>query len=303
MHLSAILLVLASGFLHAGWNYLAKSSRDKISFLWLAKLAALLVLSPLLLYYLFYHGGLEVLITNYRTLLYLGVGSGFVHFFYNYFLSMAYRFGDISFTYPIARGLAPFLVALFSFFFLSEVPSSLGILGMALVASGMFLMVASKSAGEENEDDGPDKDKGSSLLSGKAPLIFAVLTSVTIASYIFLDGKGSREFTPFLFMYAYSLTSTILLAVPVMKRKEELVLEFETNLKNVLFTGVMMPSSYFLALSAMQLAQLGYVASFRNISVVFATLLGVVKLKEEFTFYRLIGSLVIFLGAVLLSIG
>ncbi|MFP4136031.1 MAG: EamA family transporter, partial [Candidatus Acetothermia bacterium] len=59
----------------------------------------------------------------------------------------------------------------------------------------------------------------------------------------------------------------------------------------------------FLALSAMQLAQLGYVASFRNVSVVFATLLGVVKLKEEFTFYRLIGSLVIFLGAVLLSVG
>lgn len=53
----------------------------------------------------------------------------------------------------------------------------------------------------------------------------------------------------------------------------------------------------------MQLTQLGYVASLRNISIVFATLLGLFKLEEEFTFFRLIGSVVIFLGAILLSVG
>lgn len=136
---------------------------------------------------------------------------------------------------------------------------------------------------------------------GKAPLIFAILTAATIASYMFLDGRGSREFTPFLFMCVYSLVSTILLTFPVLNRKDELVLEIKSNLRNIFFTGIMMPLSYFLALSAMQMTQLGYVASFRNISVVFATLLGLLKLKEEFTFFRLIGSIVIFLGAVLLG--
>lgn len=134
-------------------------------------------------------------------------------------------------------------------------------------------------------------------------MIFVVMTSITIASYIFLGGQGSGEFTPFLFMYAYSLVSTILLSVYVLRRKKKLVLEVRTNLKTIFSTGVMIPLSYFLALSAMQLAQLGYVASFRNVSVVFATLLGVTKLKEEFTSYRLVGIIVIFLGAVLLSLG
>lgn len=301
MQLNAVLLVLASGVLHASWNYLAKSSKDKLSFLLGAKLGALVVLFPVLLYYLFFYGGAEELGSTYPLLIYFGLGSGLVHFFYNYFLSMAYRYGDISFTYPIARGLAPFLVALFSFFFIGEIPSLSGTMGMVLVAFGMVFMVRSKSSGKKDEKEEVSGDR--SVLFGKAPLIFAVLTSVTIASYIFLDGRGSREFTPFLFMYAYSLVSTILLTFPVLSRKEKFVLEIKSNLRTMVFTGIMMPLSYFLALSAMQLTQLGYVASFRNISVVFATLLGVIKLKEEFTFFRLIGSVVIFLGAVLLSVG
>lgn len=301
MQLSAVLLVLASGILHSSWNFLAKSSKDKLSFLWGAKVTALILLSPGLVYYLIYSGGANGLASSYPLLIYFGLGSGFIHFFYNYFLSMAYRYGDISFTYPIARGLAPFLVALFSFFFLGEVPSLSGMMGMVLVASGMFFMVSSQVKNGKNEKEKVDDEK--SITFGKAPLIFAVLTAVTIAAYIFLDGRGSREFTPFLFMYAYSLVSTILLTFPVLNRREKFVLELKSNLRTMISTGIMMPLSYFLALSAMQLAQLGYVASLRNISVVFATLLGLIKLKEEFTYLRLMGSIVIFLGAVLLSLG
>lgn len=301
MQLNAVFLVLASGLLHACWNYLAKSSKDKLSFLWGAKVTALILLSPVLIYYLFFYGGTEKLEGNYLTLVLFGLGSGFVHSFYVYFLSMAYRYGDISFTYPIARGLAPFLVALLSFVFIGEIPNLSGAVGMMLIAAGMVFMVRSKSYGEDVEV--VKKEVESSILFGKAPLIFAVLTAVTIASYIFLDGRGSREFTPFLFMYSYSLVSTILLGFPALWRRENFAVEIRANLKTMLVTGIMMPLSYFLALRAMQLTQLGYIASFRNISVVFATLLGLIKLKEEFTLFRLMGGMIIALGAILLSIG
>lgn len=301
MNLTAVFLVLTSGFIHAGWNYLAKSSKDKLSFLWGSKVVSLVSLSLLLFYYLVFYGGGGELEGNYLSFILFGLGSGFIHSFYIYFLGMAYRYGDISFTYPIARGLAPFLVALFSFFFIGETPSLVGALGMLLVAVGMVLLVGDKSYGEKDKNE--EKGEDESVFYSNTPLIFAVFTAVTIASYTFLDGRGSREFTPLLFVYAYSLVSTILLTVPVLGRGKKFAIEIKTNLKTMFFTGIMMPLSYFLALSAMQLTQLSYVASLRNISVVFVTLLGVIKLKEEFTFFGLTGSLVIFLGAVLLSIG
>ena len=280
---------------------MAKNSHDKLSFLWAAKALALLLLSPLFLYYFLQLEGASKVTGNPFAFIVFGLGSGFVHFGYNYFLSMAYRYGDISFTYPIARGLAPFLVALFSFFFIGETPSVSGAAGMTLVAFGTVFLVNSK----RNKDSGADETEVEEVspFKQRAPLIFAGLTAITIALYLFLDGNGARRFTPFLFMYSYSFVSTVLLALVVFRRREKLFREVRTNLKSICFTGVMMPLSYFLALSAMELAQLGYVASFRNVSVVFATLFGFFLLGEEFTPHRLVGSLFIFLGAVSLGLG
>jgi len=301
VNFTAVTLVLASGFLHASWNFLAKRSKDKLSFLWGAKALALLLLSPILAFYLRYFIGTTQLEQDFWFFIALGAASGLVHFGYNYFLSMAYRYGDISFTYPIARGLAPFLVALFSFLFIGEVPSVSGATGMLLIAGGMIFLVKSKTTKDESVDaEIPDYGP---IAKEKAPLLFAVLTSIMIALYLFLDGRGSRAFTPFLFMYSYSLISTLLLAIPVYRRRKKFFREIKTNLKAICLTSIMMPLSYFLALSAMQLTQLGYVAYFRNISVVFASLFGLFLLKEDFTGFRLIGSMVIALGAIALSIG
>jgi len=298
---TAVLLVLGSGFLHATWNFMAKSSKDKLSFLWAAKVLALFLLSPLFLYYLFDMGGIARLNGSILEFIAFGLASGLVHFGYNYFLSLAYRYGDISFTYPIARGLAPFLVALFSFFFIGETPSVSGAAGMTLVAFGTVFLVNSK----RNNDSGSDEAEVEEVspFKQRAPLIFAGLTAITIALYLFLDGNGARRFTPFLFMYSYSFVSTVLLSLVILRRREKLFREVQINLKSICATGVMMPLSYFLALSAMELAQLGYVASFRNVSVVFATLFGFFLLGEEFTLYRVVGSLFIFLGAVSLGLG
>ena len=172
---------------------------------------------------------------------------------------------------------------------------------MTLVTFGTVFLVKSKRSNGGGQDDGGSNKN--SLFKQRAPLLFAGLTAVTIALYLFLDGNGARRFTPFLFMYSYSFFSTIFLALVVFRRREELFGEVRTNLKSICMTGIMMPLSYFLALSAMQLTQLGYVASFRNISVVFATLFGFFLLDEEFTPYRLVGSLFIFLGAISLGLG
>ena len=302
MGIIAVILVLASGGLHSIWNFLVKRSEDKLCFLWGAKVISVLLLSPLFSLYITFDvrifrgdGG------NLAYLLALGFISGTVHLLYNYFLSQAYRFGDISLSYPIARGAAPFLVVLVAFFFLGEVPSVLGLLGMLMVALGIVSMVITRSSGNPRKYEEKNSDPSSGLFGFQSPVLFAAITAIMISGYVFIDGRGSRVFGPLVFMYVFSLISTTLLTIPMMGKKNAVYRELKNNMGAVIGTGILMPLSYFLALQAMRLSPLAYVASLRNISIVFAAFLGVVVLLEPFTLTRFLGSIVIFGGALLLG--
>ena len=295
MNLNAVLLVVTSGVIHATWNYLAKSSNDKLSFLWAVKVISILLLTPIFAYRLIGSSIIPQAETSVLHLLLLGFASGFVHFLYSYFLSQAYEYGDISFSYPIARGSAPFIVALFSYLFLAETPSIFGLAGMVLVASGLVFLVKSRRLETEV---GNGRSESTLSLSLKNPLLFASLTALMIAIFVLLDGTGSRVYTPLVFMYFYSLVSTVLLTFLIFRYPGKIYRELNQNLMSILGAGVMMPLSYLLALHAMRLTQLGYVASLRNISVVFATFLGISQLEESFTLTRIFGSLVVFAGAL-----
>jgi len=297
--LKPILLVLTSSVLHAAWNYLAKKSGDKLSFLFAVKTTSLVILTPVILFYLTGSAAIREGLANYRLLVVLALASGLIHSLYNFFLSRAYEYGDISVSYPIARGMAPFLVALFSFFFLGETPSSAGISGMALIALGIFLLVKSRPP-QEMEVEGREEV---SYFNLKNPVLFAILTAIMISLYVSFDGLGSRNFTPLSFMYFYSFVSIIFLSIPISRSPGVLFRELRENKGAIFAGGVMMPLSYLLALHAMRLSQLGYVASLRNVSVVFAAFLGFLWLDEPFTPFRLGGSAIVFLGALFLGFG
>lgn len=297
MNLSAVLLVVISGVIHATWNYLAKSSKDKLSFLWAVKVISIVLLTPIFAYRIIGSSIIPQAGTPVFRLLLLGFASGFVHFLYSYFLSQAYEYGDISFSYPIARGSAPFIVVFFSYLFLAETPSISGLVGMVLVASGVVFLVKSRRQDIENGDE-----KSTFSLSLQNPFLFASLTALMIAIFVLLDGIGARDYTPLIFMYFYSLVSTVLLTFLVFRNPGKIYREFSQNFMSILGAGIMMPLSYLLALHAMRLTQLGYVASLRNISVVFATFLGIRQLDESSTLARVFGSFVVFAGALALGL-
>jgi len=201
MNKLAILLILVSGLLHSIWNYLAKSSTNKIFFIWLMKLFSLFLLTPLVFYW---YGFRESIFFHELSLgIFIGTVllSGVVHFFYNYFLAKSYSYGEMSFAYPFARGSAPFLVALFSFLLLGEKLSFLGGAGMFLTALGV-LLVSFKGGKEEGVE--PVRKNKINLKT----FIFAGLTALMIAIYTFVDGTAAREFGVILFMYSYSFIYT-----------------------------------------------------------------------------------------------
>ena len=130
MPLPAILLLLLGAVLHTTWNLVIKQAHDKYMVTWwivvIGGLASLLALP---------FTGLPP-----RELWGFAAASVLVEAVYFLALSSAYKDHDFSLVYPIARGAAPALLALWSFLFLGERPTRGGMLGLALIIGGLLVV-------------------------------------------------------------------------------------------------------------------------------------------------------------------
>src|SRR5262245_66126824 len=102
----ALGLVLAAAVIHAGWNALAKRAGvagDPLAFLWCAGALGTLLYLPGVLYVLA-DTGLP------RAAVPFVIATIVLHSAYFFTLGRAYRSGDLSIVYPVARGLGVVLV-------------------------------------------------------------------------------------------------------------------------------------------------------------------------------------------------
>lgn len=285
----AILLVLLSAVLHAVREFFTKKSRDKQIFVWWYKVFALIFFAPLFAYFFwkFENPPLSAWI--------LGIASGVVHFFYWIFLSKSYESGDLSQVYPIMRS-SPALVLIFAVIFFGEKVSPLGVAGILLVASGVYIINL----------------KSLSWKCLRAPVAairesratrFAFLTLLTATIYSLIDNAGVQNCHPLVFIYFISFFSFALFTPYVFLTKEKPAFwcEWRENKKSIVANGILVMSSYSLILIALTFAKVSYVTGLRQISVVFAVLLGGQLLREKSQKIRLIAALLIFLGAVLIA--
>jgi len=127
----ALGLVIGAAVIHAGWNALAKRAGDPLAFLWCAGGVGTLLYLPGVLYVLsatgFPRGALPFV-----------VATVVLHSAYFFTLGRAYRSGDLSVVYPVARGLGVALVPVLAFAIFDERLSPVGTLGVALVVLGIF---------------------------------------------------------------------------------------------------------------------------------------------------------------------
>ena len=77
------------------------------------------------------------------------LASSVLHFFYQIFLLNAYKYGQLSQVYPVARGLSPLIIVVVSSIFIGEVLSKFELIGVicvsvALLAYGIKINFQSK---------------------------------------------------------------------------------------------------------------------------------------------------------------
>ncbi|CAB1085649.1 Permease of the drug/metabolite transporter (DMT) superfamily [Olavius algarvensis Delta 1 endosymbiont] len=285
----AILLVLLSALFHALRSLFTKESGDKQVFLWLYSLVALLFFLPLFTYFL-----LRVGITHPAAYAWCA-GSGFIHFLYWLFLTQAYKQGDLSHVYPIMRS-SPALVLLVAVLFLGEQVSVQGAAGILLVAGGVYIINMKHISGAELL--APVK----AIVNDRATR-FAFLTLISVAGYSIVDKMAVDYIHPILFAFFHLFCGMCYYTpyIALTKRTDMIRSEWQQGRGRIIMAGVIGITGYSMILIAFTIERVSYIVALRQLSVVFAVLMGSFWLKEKHAGIRLSGAVIIFSGCFLIS--
>ncbi|HEY4164693.1 MAG TPA: EamA family transporter [Dongiaceae bacterium] len=275
-------LVLLAAVMHASWNVMVKLGNDALLNMGLIMGFASvlgLVLAPF------------VDFPDRASWVFL-LGSLVTHLGYYLFLLLAYRYGELSQVYPIARGSAPLLVAVSAWLLPPhESLTLLQMFGVASISSGIFTLAIDKPL------DG--KHKWQAIACG-------LLTGFTIMGYTMFDGEGIRhagmpESQQFGYIvWLFILDGPLLIAFCFWRRGRTAIAFGLKNWKLGLLGGALSGCAYGIAILAMRSAELAHVSALRETSVIFAALMSAYLLKERFRKRRYFSVSLVALGAVLL---
>lgn len=293
MTLQAFALIIVAGLIHAGWNIAAKKAGGDSRFAFFTALIQIVVWAPLAWWV-----GHDVVPLWGRIEWAVVCVSGALHVLYYVTLLRGYRHADLTVVYPLARGSGPLLSSMVAVGFLGEQISALGAAGIAGVVLGVFFIAGGPSLLRPRTD--PE-----ARLRLRRGLLYGVTTGVFIASYTVVDGYGVRMLlmSPILIDYMGVFPRLLLLAPVVLRDLPEARRLWALQWRWATLVAVVSPIAYVLVLYAMQTAPLSHVAPAREVSMLFAALIGGHLLGEGDRVVRIGGAVLIALGVTALALG
>ncbi|MEO7547327.1 MAG: DMT family transporter [Ramlibacter sp.] len=293
MPLSALALVVLAGLIHASWNIAAKKAGGDARFAAFTGFIMMVFWAPLGIWL-----GMAQVPGWGRAEWLLIVASAVLHTVYYIVLLRGYRKADLTVVYPLARGSGPLLSSLAAILFLGESISGLGVAGIVGVVVGVFLIAGGPGLLRASHNPATRKrvHKG---------MVYGLLSGAFIASYTVVDGYGVKFLlmSPILVDYMGNLARMVILAPVVLRDVGAATLLWKAQWKYALFVGIISPVSYVLVLYAMQAAPLSHVAPAREVSMLFAALIGGHLLGEGDRAARLFGAGLIAAGVMALALG
>jgi drug/metabolite transporter (DMT)-like permease len=284
---TALLLVLTAAILHAVWNYFLKKSGGGVGLVALSTVLSSFILTPLAIF---------LIARGYSpTWIEAGVclGSGVIHTIYFLLLDRAYRSGgDLSVVYPLARATGPLLTIIAATLWLGEKITLVALGGAVLIGLSALLLSGN-----------PASFKGR---AARKSIRFAVAAGCMIACYTVWDKIAvSVLLMPPLLFYAGSNLARVPFLVPIALRRAPggMTKAWREQRRAALMIALLSPLSFILVLYAMQLAPVSYVAPAREVSILFAALIGAHMLKEGESLRRIVAAIGMVLGITALVLG
>ena len=278
MSLTVFIVVIFAAFLHATWNAMVKNEKDK----YLAVSGIVFGHVPASIVVIFLIPSPSVESIPYIIL------SAILHNGYQWFLLSAYKLGDYTKVYPIARGSAPIFVSIVSLIFFAVVLSRFELLGIAVICLGILSL----------------SFQDSTSVTNRKAIIYALITGSFIMGYSITDGYGARISASVLsYMGWLFILNAFLFAILLNFMKQPgIITRVAKDGKFIFFVGgTISYLVYAIIVWGFTQAPIPVVTALREISIVFALLIGTFFLKEKFTYLKTTAVLTIFIGVILLK--
>lgn len=289
----ALGLVLVAALLHALWNVVAKRAGGDSRFSFMLTAFMLVLWAPLGVWM----GWGVVPRWGWQEWAALAA-SGLANLSYLYVLLRGYAASDLTVVYPVARGTGPLLASLGALLMLGETMGVPGALGLVLVCGGVFLIAGGPGLWAQAHD--PVRRRR--VLAGVG---WGAATGLCICAYTLVDGYAVKVLLihPLLVAYFGNVLRLPLLLPVVLRDRPGFVQALRAQWKHALVVATIAPLGYVLVLYAVQMAPLSHVAPAREVSMLFAALLGGRLLGEGERGLRILGAACIGLGVAGLALG
>ena len=266
--------IIAAAFFHAIWNFILKDSDDKavcIVIIYLTSLPFAII-------------GMSLNGLPSSESIPVIIFSAILQAVYSILLFKGYEVGSLSSVYPIARGSAPVFVFIYTIAFLDVQLTLMAIAGISIICSGLayYAVSSSQVAGAKSQE-----------------IVLATAIGFFIASYSITDAFGTRMVgnalsffgamaianRGFLIIYLYSFEKDI---------TQRIISEFSIRF---VFAGLFAFACYAVVLWAYTEIPIPVVATLRESSILFATLIGFFVLRESLSFAK-----IFMIGAVVMGL-
>jgi drug/metabolite transporter (DMT)-like permease len=274
-----IALVLAAAVMHAVWNTVIKVGEDR-----LLTIALVMAVSGLL--------GALLLIGRTppapESWIFIALSAA-IHTGYYILLIAAYRVGDLSHAYPLARGSAPMMVAAGAALFAGELLSLAELAGIAIVSAGIFSLMATGGFGVRGD---------------WRAIAYPLATGVVIAIYTVIDGLGVRASgsAPGYIGWLFIFEALPICVIAVAMRGKSAVVFLRESWKPATAGGVLAFGAYALIIWTLSFGTMAHISALRETSVVIAALIGTRLLGEPFGARRVASAIVVAGGVVVLHL-
>ncbi|SMC74481.1 Uncharacterized membrane protein [Desulfocicer vacuolatum DSM 3385] len=290
MTLKGFGFIIISALFHVLWNSVLKTCRDKTSAVFLMMCVTVTGMG---IYIFQFHDTASLFISS---TMYTAFAAGFFFFLYQYFVALSLEKGDLTLVYPLTV-TGPVYIIFWSYLLLNESISLAGATGIALIIYGAISIQRGTLIIRPRFKRPPQKNN--------APVLTALAASFFYSFGAVADKLGVMTGDIFVYTFHLSFYMLIFHVVRVIWQHQtpRVIAEMKYNPKSILLGGIIMLLSFISFRMGLQEAQASYASALRQVSTLFGICIGFLFFKEQVGLNRILSSILIVAGAILIKIG
>lgn len=279
-----VILSILSGFFDA-FSFAYMKKLGKLNSVLLLSLRHIITLPLMLVVFLFYE--IPKVKNDFYLILFINVILMLIGV---YLAIKSFEISDLSVAVPMLSFTPVFLLAI-SYIMLGEKPSNLGLLGIFAVVIGSYIVNSSGARNYLEPFKAIFKNMGV-LYMLAASFIFSFNATLTKIGVV----KSNSGY----FVFANYFLASVILAILFYKKIN--MNEIRSNAKNLLWLGIATALMEVLFAVAIKYAIVSYAISLKRTSVVFSVIIGYFAFKEKNIKNSFFGSIIMFIGVLLITL-